>query len=40
MPFDPSKWANNKDGTAIIADDPYLEPFAETLRKRFPTRRK
>lgn len=28
-------WADKKDGTACIKDDPYLAPYAEALRYRF-----
>ena len=28
-------WTNNKDGTACIRDDRYLEPYAEALRYRY-----
>ena len=28
-------WKNKKDGTRVIADDPYLEPFQDSLRYRY-----
>jgi 1,4-alpha-glucan branching enzyme len=34
-PVKPVNWARQTDGTALIAVDPWLEPYADPLRTRF-----
>ena len=33
-PVKPIDWAKQTDGTALIKDDPWLEPYADKLRAR------